>query len=97
MKKTSSALCLLSALLLTSAIAFSADETTESTDSKLPIEEYNGQKLDIKKVESITHERGGSELDPCEVVPTEMIYMDSKGKEHDLEFEEKAGDCSANN
>ena len=75
-----------------------AKAKTDATD-KPPVEEYTGQKLDIKKVISI--DEAPREEDPydtnCKVVPMEMLYKDSKDKEHDLEFDEwEYNGCSGN-
>ncbi len=90
-------------LLLVAGMAVAADGSQTSSASgpaALPVEPYTGQDLDIKRVIRIRHNAGSSSLNPerpCRTEPTEMIYEDSKGKVHDVEYEERGGDCSSNN
>lgn len=68
-----------------------------SDTSTPPVEEYKGQSLDVKKVISIEHKGpkdAADEDEPCKAVPMEMLYKDSQGKTHDLEFKEEERNCS---
>ncbi|MBB3105202.1 DUF2790 domain-containing protein [Azomonas macrocytogenes] len=75
-----------------------AGQAASAESKKPPVEEYDGQKLDVKEVISIQEENAPAKpnVGPCKVVPTEMIYKDSSGKKHDLEFEEERQNCNDN-
>lgn len=61
-----------------------------ASDSEIPIEHYSySMKLDIAKVISISEAQ-----DVCGAVPEHMIYEDSKGIRHDLEYQVMGSGCS---
>lgn len=63
----------------------------ETVDGKPPLEMYEGQDLDIEKVISIQEapQPRDSKSNPCRIGPVDMLYEDSKGKEHDVEYLEQ--------
>lgn len=67
--------------------AFSADGTDAPN---LPIERYTySMKLDIAKVISMSDVQ-----DVCGVVPVHMIYEDSSGIRHNLEYQVMGNGCT---
>ncbi len=79
---------LLTLLLLTSAcqITFAND-----TFTSIPVEHYKyGDTLDISKVIEMD-----TPPDTCAVVTTHMLYLDSKGVKHNLEYNIMGDGCSA--
>lgn len=78
---------LLTLLLLTSAcqITFAND-----TFTSIPVEHYKyGDTLDIAKVIEVE-----TPDDVCSVVTTHMLYLDSKGVKHNLEYNIMGNGCS---
>ena len=75
--------------------------TKPETEVQKPLlEEYEGQHRDIEKVisiEELPQKKDPNESSSCKVVPMEMIYDDSKGKEHDLEYKELERNCASGN
>lgn len=63
---------------------------SQETQSNLPIEHYKyGDKLDIVKVIKVD-----APVDVCSVVTSHMIYLDSKGTKHDLEYNVMGSGCT---
>jgi hypothetical protein len=62
----------------------------EASNQPAPVEQYSySTKLDIAKVISL------SEVpNVCEVVPARMVYEDSQGKQHTLEYRVMGNGCS---
>jgi hypothetical protein len=73
-------------LLLSSCqVSFAQDNVVN-----VPIEHYKyGDSLDIEKVIEV-----GTPPEVCAVVTTHMIYLDSKGTKHDLEYNIMGNGCS---
>ena len=70
-------------------VANAAEDTVVTSDSAIPVEQYNySTELDIAKVVSMS-----SIPDLCEVVPARMIYEDSHGKRHILEYRVMGEGC----
>jgi hypothetical protein len=89
--KTAFAIASLTAAFATGA--FAQDGSDRSTASNLPVETYHyGMKLDVQKILSktdVTEERG--------VVPVTMVYQDSQGNLHKLQYLQLGGyDDNAN-
>lgn len=79
---------LIALILLTSAcqITFAND-----TFKSLPVEHYQyGDTLDIVKVIEVDTPAD----DVCSVVTTHMLYLDSKGVKHNLEYNIMGNGCS---
>jgi len=78
------------ALMSFGAAAMAADPINVTADPNVPVVEYTyGTHLDVAKVISI------SEIpDVCEVVPARMVYEDSKGAEHILEYRVMGNGCA---
>lgn len=63
----------------------------KDNDQTVPIEHYSyGDKLDISKVIEMD-----TPPDVCAVVTTHMLYLDSKGIKHNLEYNIMGDGCSA--
>ncbi|MCD5994118.1 DUF2790 domain-containing protein [Pseudomonas sp. CDFA 602] len=61
----------------------SAATSVANADSTTPVVEYNySQNLDIAKVISLT----SASSNECEPVKAHMIYLDSQGVRHNLEY-----------
>jgi photosystem II stability/assembly factor-like uncharacterized protein len=71
------------------ASAFAAETPDAAINSTLPVEQYTySTHLDIAKVISMT-----PISNVCKVVPARMDYVDSKGKEHVLEYRVMGNGC----
>jgi len=70
---------------------FSISSTfAQTVKNALPIEHYSyGQDLDIAKVIEME-----TPAKVCGVVTTHMIYLDSKGQKHNLEYKVMGDGCS---
>lgn len=90
MKKTF-AIAALAAVVTTGA--FAQDGSDRSVGSNLPVETYKyGMKLDVQKVISETDVSNKSG-----VVPVTMVYQDSHGQVHKVQFLQQGGyDDNAN-
>lgn len=81
----------MAAILLIGIVGYAiADEDTSvSNESAIPVEQYSySTELDIAKVVSMS-----SIPDLCEVVPARMVYEDSHGKRHVLEYRVMGEGC----
>lgn len=77
---------IVSILLISSFQLSFAQETTE----QIPVEHYHyGTQLDIAKVIKME-----TPPDECKVVTTHMLYLDSKGVKHNLEYNIMGNGCS---
>jgi len=77
---------ILSLILISSFQSVFAQETTE----QIPVEHYHyGANLDIAKVIKMD-----TPPDECNVVKTHMLYLDSKGVKHNLEYSIMGNGCS---
>lgn len=78
---------ILALLLLTSVCQITfANDTIKS----IPVEHYKyGDRLDIAKVIEVE-----TPDDVCSVVTTHMLYLDSKGVKHNLEYNIMGNGCS---
>lgn len=71
------------------ASAFAAETADAAINPTLPVEQYTySTHLDIAKVISMTPISKA-----CKVVPARMDYVDSKGKEHVLEYRVMGNGC----
>jgi hypothetical protein len=71
------------------ASAFAAETPDAAINSTLPVEKYTySTHLDIAKVISMSPTSNA-----CNVVPARMDYVDSKGKEHVLEYRVMGNGC----
>lgn len=77
---------IVSILLISSfQLSFAQDRTEQ-----IPVEHYHyGTQLDIAKVIKMD-----TPPDECKVVTTHMIYLDSKGNKHNLEYSVMGDGCS---
>ena len=67
-----------------------AEGSKASLEKKIPVEQYNySEHLDVAKVISETEAP-----DVCGVVTKQMVYEDSQGKRHILEYEVVGSGCS---
>jgi len=89
--KTAFAIAALTAVFTTGA--FAQDGSDRSIASNVPVESYTyGMKLDVKKVISETDVSNKSG-----VVPVTMVYQDSRGQVHKVQFLQQGGyDNNAN-
>ncbi|WP_263263368.1 DUF2790 domain-containing protein [Pseudomonas sp. RIT-PI-S] len=89
--KTAFAIAALTAVFATGA--FAQDGADRSVASNLPVETYQyGMKLDVQKVISKTDVTSKSG-----VVPVTMVYQDSKGNLHKIQYLQEGGyDDNAN-
>lgn len=77
---------IVSLLLISSFQSAFAQETTD----QIPVERYHyGTQLDIAKVIKMD-----TPPDECNVVTTHMLYLDSKGVTHNLEYSIMGDGCS---
>ena len=67
-----------------------SDSALEQGDTVLPVEEYNyDMELDIDHVISIE-----GNYDACGMVPVQMTYEDSQGKQHRVQYIVMGSGCS---
>jgi hypothetical protein len=72
-----------------SAFAMADENTNQAATQNIPVEQYTyGTHLDIAKVISMTEIP-----DVCHVVPARMVYQDSKGVEHILQYQVMGNGC----
>lgn len=80
----------LQVLLLGSLFGVAMAANADSAEQQVPVEEYNySQHLDIAHVLSVS-----SVPNVCEVVPAQMVYEDSQGHTHVLEYRVMGNGCS---
>lgn len=86
MKSVSIAIFLLVGIV---GYAVADDDTAVASESATPVEQYTySTDLDIAKVVSVS-----SIPQVCEVVPAQMVYEDSHGKQHILEYRVMGDGC----
>ncbi|MVV52261.1 DUF2790 domain-containing protein [Pseudomonas sp. PB120] len=70
--------------------AFAGESPSTQATSKAPVEVYKyGMKLDIEKIITITDIPG-----QCGPVPAQMIYEDSHGQRHVMQYQVMGTGCS---